>query len=117
MITNDIRDGVHDAARHPTGTAAWWDAVGRARQANDEHMAEEEREGLPDFRRNAPIGLRESLGRQFAAFLDEHRTTEGVDTSDKDPEGYVRDVERQVHRPGDAATAGDPSLGIGSLKR
>ncbi|MFC7658208.1 hemerythrin domain-containing protein [Pseudonocardia benzenivorans] len=50
---NDIRDGVHAAARHPIGTDAWWDAVQQARDANDEHMAEEENEGLPDFRLHA----------------------------------------------------------------
>src|ERR1700712_3485921 len=43
---NDIRDGLHDAARHPVGTDEWWAAVGRAREANDEHMGEEEHEGL-----------------------------------------------------------------------
>lgn len=113
---NDIRDGVHDAARHPLGTAAWWDAVGRARRANDEHMAEEEREGIADFKLHAPAGLRESLGRRFAEFFDTHRTTQGVDTADKDPEGYVRDIERDLRQPEDASTGDDPSLGIGSLK-
>ncbi len=106
---NDIRDGVHDAARHPVGTPSWWAAVGRAREANDEHMGEEEREGLADFRLHAPRGLRESLGVQFAEFLDAHPTTRGLDTSDKDPQGYVRDVERDLG-------PSDGSLGIGSLK-
>lgn len=87
---NDIRDGVHDAARHPLGSASWWEAVGRARVANDDHMAEEEREGLADFRLHAPDGLREALGTQFAEFLAAHPTTDGLDTADLDPEGYVR---------------------------
>ena len=113
---NDIRDGIHDAARHPVGTGEWWDAVRRAREANDEHMAEEEREGIADFRRHAPADLRESLGRQFAGFLDEHRTTAGVDTSDKDPEGYVREVERELHSPENDDDTGDVSLGIGGRK-
>lgn len=113
---NDIRDGVHDAARHPLGTDAWWVAVRSAREANDEHMAEEEREGIADFRRHAPADLRETLGRQFAGFLDEHRTTAGVDTSDKDPQTYVRDIERTLHSPEDSGDAGDSSLRIGSLK-
>lgn len=113
---NDIRDGVHDAARHPVGTDEWWAAVRRARQANDQHMAEEEREGIADFRRHAPAAQRVSLGRQFAAFLDEHRTTDGVDTSDKDPQEYVREIERTLHSPENSDDAGDPSLGIASLK-
>lgn len=49
----------------------------RTREANDDHMGEEEREGLSDFRRNAPIGLREALGRQYSEFMAEHPTTEG----------------------------------------
>ncbi len=92
---NDIRDGVHQAGQLPIGTGPWWEAVGRARKANDEHMGEEEREGLSDFRRHAPAGLRDELGKQFAEFLEEHRTTAGLDVSDKDPEEYVHDAERR----------------------
>lgn len=113
---NDIRDGVHDAARHPVGTQEWWAGIRSAREANDEHMAEEEREGIADFRRNAPAAQRESLGREFAAFLAEHQTTAGVDTSDKDPQDYVRDIERTLHSPENADDGADPSLGIASLK-
>lgn len=109
---NDIRDGVHDAARHPLGTPEWWAAVGQARAANDEHMAEEEREGLSDFRLHAPAGLRDALGARFSEFLDAHRTTAGLDTGDKDPGEYVAAVEREIQ----AADPEDISLGIGSLK-
>ncbi len=112
---NDIRDGVHDAARHPLGTDAWWAAVGAARRANDEHMGEEEREGLADFRLNAPSGLRDALGVQFAEFIEAHPTAEGLDVSDKDPQEYVRESERAVEPTG-ARSAADGSLGIGSLK-
>ncbi|MGH3094498.1 MAG: hemerythrin domain-containing protein [Streptosporangiales bacterium] len=112
---NDIRDGAHDADRHPVGSDEWWQAVGRARVANDDHMAEEEREGLADFRLNAPIGLRESLGKHFAEFLEAHKGARGVDTSDKPPQEYVREVEAEINP---AAGGGeDTSLGIGSLKR
>lgn len=111
---NDIRDGVHDAAHSPVGTPQWWDAVGRAREANDEHMGEEEREGLADFRLHATLGLRQSLGRRFTAFLAEHTTTAGLDTGDKDPQGYVDAVEQQIAADGDGVSEG--SLGIGSLK-
>jgi hypothetical protein len=122
---NDIRDGLHDANRHPVASDDWWTAVMAAREANDEHMGEEEHEGLRDFRLRAPDALRERLGAEFAAFLDTHTTTRGVDTSDKDPEGYVRDVERELalsgserelDHPASGATGGGSSLGIGSLK-
>ena len=109
---NDIRDGVRDAARHQVASEQWWAAVLETRKANDEHMAEEEREGIPDFRRNAPTGLRESLGRRFARFFEEHETTDAVNVADKDPQRYVDEVERDIAQ----ARPSDGSLGIGSLK-
>jgi Hemerythrin HHE cation binding domain len=108
---NDIRDGVRDANAARVGTEEWWAAVGRTRAANDDHMAEEERDGLPDFRRNAPIGLRHALGRQYSEFMAEHPTTEGLPIVDRDPEIYVETVENE---PPPRRT--DFSLGIGSLK-
>lgn len=108
---NDIRDGVRDVHAAGMATDEWWAAVGRTRVANDDHMAEEEREGLADFRRHAPIGLREALGRQYREFMDQHPTTRGLKIEDRDPEKYV-DAQQGGARP--ART--DYSLGIGSLK-
>ncbi len=109
---NEIRDGVAQAERSPVGSGQWWEGVWAARRANDEHMGEEENEGLANFRLNATTGLRESLGRQFAEFLDAHPTTAGLDNSDKDPEGYVEEVQAEID-PSDPTRDG---LGIGSLK-
>lgn len=111
---NDIRDGVRAAARRPAGSPEWWEAVDRTRAANDEHMGEEEHEGLADFRLNAALGLRESLGRRFRSFKAEHEGTRGLDVSDLDPEAYVATESGSApttpgHSPGH-------SLGIGSLK-
>ena len=108
---NDIRDGVRDANAAELATDEWWAAVGRTRVANDDHMAEEEREGLADFRRHAPIGLRESLGAQYSEFMAEHPTTRGLAIVDRDPQGYV-----QEHRADPRPARTDFSLGIGSLK-
>lgn len=112
---NDIRDAVAEANRLEAGSTGWWRAVGQARVANDEHMAEEEREGLADFRQNAASGLRESLGRQFAEFVEQHPTTRELDTGDKSPEGYVRAVEEEIGVAGQESGR-DESLSIGSLK-
>jgi hypothetical protein len=108
---NDIRDGVRDAGAAALGSEQWWAAVGRTREANDDHMGEEEREGLSDFRRSAPIGLREALGRQYSEFMAEHPTTEGLPITDRDPERYVEQFEDS---PPSKPT--DFSLRIGSLK-
>ncbi|BBZ46575.1 hemerythrin domain-containing protein [Mycobacterium parmense] len=108
---NDIRDGVRDANAAQLGTEEWWAAVGRTRVANDEHMGEEEREGLSDFRRNAPIGLREALGEQYSEFMRRHPTTEGLQIEDRDPQAYVDSIEN-----GERSQPADFSLRIGSLK-
>jgi Hemerythrin HHE cation binding domain len=108
---NDIRDGVRDANAAGLATDEWWAAVGRTRLANDDHMGEEEREGLADFRRHAPAGLREALGRQYREFVDRHPTTKGLPIVDRDPKAYV---EEQGNGPQRSRT--DFSLGIGSLK-
>ncbi len=108
---NDIRDGVRDANGARLGSDEWWAAVGRAREANDDHMGEEEREGLSDFRRNAPIGLRAALGRQYSDFMAEHPTTEGLPIIDRDPQTYVDNLENSP-----PSKPRDYSLRIGSLK-
>lgn len=108
---NDIRDGVRDANAAEVGTDEWWAAVGRAREANDEHMGEEEREGLSDFGRHALIGLREALGQQYREFMDQHPTTRGLQIVDRDPQAYVDAAEASPPQ-----TPKDTSLGIGSLK-
>ncbi|HEV7974328.1 hemerythrin domain-containing protein [Amycolatopsis sp.] len=107
---NDIRDAVHEAERHPIDSDEWWKAVHDARMANSEHMAEEEDEALADFRRNASAELRDDLGRRFAEFKKAHPGARDLDTGDKDPQGYVNEVEAgfEGHSEG--------SLGIGSLK-
>ena len=71
-------------------------------------MAEEEREGLTDFRRLAGLQQRHDLAVAFAAF--EARNFAGVPAVDRDPESYIRQAEQDL-RPG--ATG---SLDIGSLK-
>jgi hypothetical protein len=108
---NDIRDGVRDAARLPVGSTEWHAAVRRARMANSEHMAEEEDEAIADFRRNADPALRDELGRRFLAFKAEHEGTRGLDTSDVDPQRYVRQREMEAGQ-----LSADPSLRIGGLK-
>ena len=111
---NEIRDGVRDANAARVGTEPWWAAVGRTRLANDDHMGEEERQGLSDFRRHAPAGLREALGRQYSEFMAQHPTTKGLLIADRDPRSYVEDFEdARQSEPTDHSFG---SLGIGSLK-
>jgi hypothetical protein len=105
---NDIRDTIAAVAGHEVGSDGWHAAVAAVNVANGDHMAEEEREGLTDFRRYATLQLRHDLAVAFAAF--EARNFAGVQPVDKDPAAYVRQAEQ--------SDRGLPqgSLGIGSLK-
>ena len=109
---NDIRDAIAAVAGHQVGSGEWYAAIGAVNVANGDHMAEEEREGLTDFRRRAGLQLRHALAVAFAAFEASHFA--GVPPVDKDPEAYVREAERDIAAP---ASTGRPdgSLGIGGL--
>jgi hypothetical protein len=104
---NDIRDAIAAVAGHEVGSDAWYGAIGAVNLANGDHMAEEEREGLTDFRREAGLQLRHDLAVAFTAF--EARHFAGIEPVDRDPAAYVRQAE-QASRPQSG------SLGIGSLK-
>ena len=86
---NEIRDTAAAVEKEAIGSPAWFDAVGKCNKANGDHMAEEERQGLTDFRRHASIEERHALAIRFAAFEAAHLT--GVDPVDKDPKRWVKD--------------------------
>ncbi len=107
---NEIRDAIAAVAGHAVGSQGWRDAIAAVNVANGNHMAEEEREGLTDFRRQVSLQKRHEIAVRFAAF--EARNFAGVRPVDKDPQTYVRETEaaeRAEH------TAG--SLRIGGLKQ
>ena len=106
---NEIRDAVTEAGRHQVGTDGWYAAVAAANLANSDHMGEEERQGLTDFRRLAGLQRRHDLAVAFAAY--EARNYAGVTPVDKDPATYIREAEGELPPPGSG------SLSIGSLKR
>ncbi|MGI8450491.1 MAG: hemerythrin domain-containing protein [Streptosporangiaceae bacterium] len=89
---NQIRDAIHRAAQHPVGSREWWQGVLGAREANSDHMGEEEREALADFRRHASLQVRHDLAVEFAAFEAAHAS--GVAAEDKNPARYVEDNTR-----------------------
>src|SRR6201995_5524459 len=106
---NEIRDAVAEVARHQVGTDEWFSEVAGAHLANSDHMAEEEREGLTDFRQLASLQRRHQLAVAFAAY--EARNFAGIPAVDKDPATYVREAEEEGQEPSSG------SLSIGSLKR
>ena len=91
---NEIRDTGEAVDKEQVGSPAWLEAVGKCNKANSDHMAEEERQGLTDFRKHASLQERHDLGVKFATFEALH--VGGVTPHDKDPDGYVADPSRFV---------------------
>lgn len=86
---NEIRDKAALVVSYKVGSDEWFSAVSAANKANSDHMAEEERQGLADFRRNATASERHELGIQFLRFESEHLAGAGVKPVDRDVEEYV----------------------------
>jgi hypothetical protein len=90
---NKIRDAIIEANRHPVGSDEWWAGVWEARRENSEHLAEEEDEALPDFRKHSSLELRADLAVKWLVFYGEHPCGQGLRIRDKDPEKYIEENE------------------------
>ena len=100
---NEIRDAIAEVARRQVGTDEWFGAVGGTNLANSDHMAEEEREGLTDFRRLAGLQRRHQLAVAFAAF--EARNFAGVPVVDKTRSPMCARWRGRSHEPDPSASA------------
>ena len=88
---NEIRDAIGEVSQHRAGTPEWWAAMTKLNEVNGDHMAEEEREGLTDFRQHASLELRHRLGLSFGIFESKHAA--GIKAQDISPEEYVHEHE------------------------
>lgn len=86
---NEIRDNAAKVDTFEVGSSDWFKAVAATNKANGDHMAEEERQGLSDFRRHAKLDLRDRLAAEFSRFSAQHLT--GVKPVDKDVDAYVKE--------------------------
>ena len=84
---NEIRDTASQVDKEELGSPQWFAAVASANKANSDHMAEEERQGLTDFRSQGDLTLRHRLGTQFIAFQMSHLT--GIEPVDLDVDEFV----------------------------
>lgn len=87
---NEIRAAIREVAKHEPGSEKWWAAVTEANVANSEHMGEEERQDLTDFRRRASLEERHELAVRFLRF-EAQKWAEGIKPVDKDPADFVDD--------------------------
>ncbi|HEY2764551.1 MAG TPA: hemerythrin domain-containing protein [Pseudonocardiaceae bacterium] len=95
---DEIRDGIRHAQDAEAGTGPWWQAVGETREANDEHLAEEERDDLPDCLRYLSPEYRIELGTRFQEFKDQHPHARGLGLEDKDADRYVEQHREELTR-------------------
>jgi hypothetical protein len=86
---DEIREGVEKARKAEVGSQQWWDAIDETDYANNDHMAEEERDDLAPFRRVTSLSFRQELGARFEQFKAEHAEGRGLSFEEKDPEQYV----------------------------
>jgi hemerythrin superfamily protein len=86
---NEIRDTAGEVDKKDVGSDEWFDAVAACNKANSDHMAEEERQGLTDFRRHTDLQLRHRLGMEFLQFESGHLTGDGVKPVDRNVDQYV----------------------------
>ncbi len=84
---NKLANAAEQAAQQEVGSPAWWQWVDQARYQNSKHMAEEERQGLSDFRRHVPPEERARLGAAFLGFEAEHSAR--YKRENKDPGSYI----------------------------
>lgn len=92
---NEIREAIRAVSDAEAGSSEWWKAVTEANVANSDHMAEEERQDLTDFRRQASLNLRHEIAVQFVRY-EALKAAKGIEPVDKDPKEYVEDPERAL---------------------
>jgi hypothetical protein len=88
---NEIRDAIAEAAKHEVGSAEWWKAVRDCEEQNSDHMAEEERQDLADFRQHAGLDLRQDIAMRFLRY-EAVKAASGIPLENKDPRTYVHDM-------------------------
>jgi hypothetical protein len=89
---DEIREGSEKVRQAEVGSQEWWDAIDETDQANNHHMAEEERDDLAPFRKVTSLAFRQELGAKFEQFKVEHAEGRGLSFEEKDPEQYVKAV-------------------------
>jgi hypothetical protein len=106
---NKLRAAIRRVEGAAVGSPEWWTAVIDANTENSDHMAEEERQDLADFRQQASLQLRHDIAVEFLRFEAMH-AARGIRPRDKDPEEYARTRstgtgEGRADRGGESVTA------------
>lgn len=92
---NLLRDAIRKVRQAQTGSSDWWTAVVEANIVNSDHMGEEERQDLADFRQQASLELRHQIAIAFLRHLAQNWRT-GLKITNKDPEAFIEDAEKSA---------------------
>ncbi len=103
---NEIRAAVRAADDHQIGSDDWWTAVVDANVHNSDHMGEEERQDLADFRQQASLELRHEIAVKFLRY-ESQTAAEGIEPKDKDPEQFVKTHGDDLEPDGGSTGASD----------
>lgn len=120
---NKIRQAVRAADDHEVGSDGWWTAVVEANVQNSDHMGEEERQDLADFRQQASLELRHEIALKFIRYQSQ-KAADGIEPVDKDPQEFVddrrdgpeTDSEKSAAKMAEAAAKGRPPTGAGETR-
>ncbi|MDG6078743.1 cation-binding protein [Erythrobacter litoralis] len=86
---NEIAEALEEAAELEVGSDEWWEKVDLANCRNSAHLSEEERQGMPDFRRHVSSDERRKLGIKYLAFQMEHDAH--YEREKKDVDEYIEE--------------------------
>lgn len=89
---NLLRDAIRRVGEAKTGSDEWWTAVVDANVVNSDHMGEEERQDLADFRQQASLELRHQIGLSFLRHIA-ITWEKPLKPKDRDPETFIKDAE------------------------
>lgn len=92
---NEIREAIRAASKSDAGSKDWWQGVSDANVANSDHMGEEERQDLTDFRRQASLELRHEIAVKFLRY-EALKADKGITPIDKDPDTYIEDPQKAM---------------------
>ncbi len=84
---NHIRDAAQDVDKCGVDSGAWWNAIYNCMSVNEEHIAEEESDILPDARINIEHMTRARMAVQWTEYMHEHAEPGG--SRHVDPEAFV----------------------------
>lgn len=86
---NEIAEALEEAAGLEVGSIAWWEKVDLANCRNSSHLSEEERQGMPDFRRHVSADERRRLGVKYLAF--QMANDADYEREKKDVDEYIKE--------------------------